>query len=521
MSLTPPKRLFHVPSMSTVFYKDVADDVKEKGYVAVSHVWGKQKLYEPEKLGILGGINWRIPLSNLRKMGRLRGGMEFFRKEYCWWDILCMPQDKQEEIIEEIPLMGDYYSGARMTFVLSDEEYENCDNLNKWLFIMRNVAKEKRPLTLEEHRWMEGLEKDLFDISKDQWFNRVWTLQEASLSVDLILMSANNIYITLSDIIVPISRAMDTGDTRISNPFHNMHKLMVMGFNCSQNVRYLGSVMQAVLSRDCYKPQDRFYGVLGILGYKDFPVSYDISMEDLNKKIIQYACSKGDMSWLTVTGCGIDSFIPLLHLNFTYASSTWVENSPDKCNASFKDDAFYINAADCGKIVDCKYFFAPQSGELQSIQDGILVLKDWGLTTIDILFLMVEFKEIPDDILDMTRTCIMTIFLGYKCETAFQYLASSYGYDIAKHIGHIQQHMKGLVAVNSTIAKVSNGKHDLLLFIQGHPDIGDRILLTNIHNLINRGLGIVVDDHGRRKGVYRTRKLKVRDELYIQHKFLL
>ena len=42
MDLTPPKRLFNVATMQTVLYKDVVDDVKEKGYAAISHVWGKR-----------------------------------------------------------------------------------------------------------------------------------------------------------------------------------------------------------------------------------------------------------------------------------------------------------------------------------------------------------------------------------------------------------------------------------------------------------------------------------------------
>lgn len=70
MSLTPPKRLFHVPTMSTVMYEDVADDVKEKGYAAISHVWGEQKMYSIGELGINGGMDWEIPLSNPNKIHR-------------------------------------------------------------------------------------------------------------------------------------------------------------------------------------------------------------------------------------------------------------------------------------------------------------------------------------------------------------------------------------------------------------------------------------------------------------------
>ena len=87
MSLIPPKRLFHVPSMSTVMYEDVVDDVTEKGYVAVSHVWGEQQPYSADELGINDGVNWEIPLSRKNKMDMLKSAMKKFKMEWCWFDV--------------------------------------------------------------------------------------------------------------------------------------------------------------------------------------------------------------------------------------------------------------------------------------------------------------------------------------------------------------------------------------------------------------------------------------------------
>jgi hypothetical protein len=65
--------------MSTVFYKNVVDDVKEKGYVAISHVWGEQTLYSADKFGINSGVNWIIPLSNTNKISKLVKIMNHFK----------------------------------------------------------------------------------------------------------------------------------------------------------------------------------------------------------------------------------------------------------------------------------------------------------------------------------------------------------------------------------------------------------------------------------------------------------
>ncbi|KAF9341884.1 hypothetical protein BGZ91_011952 [Linnemannia elongata] len=98
-------------------YENVADDVTNKGYVAISHVWGDQQMYSADELGINSGVNWEIPLSNPNKIRRLVDAMNYYEKEYCWFDVLCMPQDNQGEINLEIPFMGDYYGGADMTLM--------------------------------------------------------------------------------------------------------------------------------------------------------------------------------------------------------------------------------------------------------------------------------------------------------------------------------------------------------------------------------------------------------------------
>lgn len=59
--IMPPERLFHTP-MTTVLREDNADDVKDKGYACISHVWGIQKMFTAHELGIKGGIDWKIPL---------------------------------------------------------------------------------------------------------------------------------------------------------------------------------------------------------------------------------------------------------------------------------------------------------------------------------------------------------------------------------------------------------------------------------------------------------------------------
>lgn len=81
MSIIPPKRLFHIPSITTVMYKNM---IKEQRICCCISQWGKQKMYSADELGINNGVDWRIPLSDTNKISRLVNAMTCFGKEYCW-----------------------------------------------------------------------------------------------------------------------------------------------------------------------------------------------------------------------------------------------------------------------------------------------------------------------------------------------------------------------------------------------------------------------------------------------------
>jgi hypothetical protein len=192
-NLTPPKRLFDINLMKTVMYEDIVDDVKEKGYVAVSHVWGDSKDWTwstAKQMGITG-LDWKVPLSNLNKMNQIKRAMETFGKEYCWLDVLCMPQgeDRQWEVNLEIPFMGDYYAGADMVLVLATVDPVISEDFTKWYNLMDDVMENKRNFTKKEVKWLyPNPMVNLLDMSGEKWFTRLWTLQEAIMAKNLILV---------------------------------------------------------------------------------------------------------------------------------------------------------------------------------------------------------------------------------------------------------------------------------------------------------------------------------------------
>lgn len=99
--------------------------------------------------------------------------MNRHKMEYCWLDVLCMPQDKQDEINLEIPFMGDYYVGTAMTLVISTVDYKKSDDFTKLCKIVDDCIAENRNPTYEENGWISLHKSSMIDFSKERWFERV------------------------------------------------------------------------------------------------------------------------------------------------------------------------------------------------------------------------------------------------------------------------------------------------------------------------------------------------------------
>lgn len=532
MSLTPPKRLFHIPTMSTVMYVDVVDDVKEKGYVAISHVWGDQKLYSADELGILSGVDWKIPLSNSNKIARILDAMARFKKEYCWLDVLCMPQgeENQKHVNEEIPFMGNYYAGANVVLVLSTVDPIVTDEFTKWYDIMVDVIEKNRNFTKEEEDWMRSYERsDAFDISGEKWFTRLWTFQEAVMADKLFLICSSGHYN-----LVDIAKKMEkmnilnvTSDYMFRKSARSLIETLTVMENRSNGYLDLAQVMSECSNRDCFKPQDKFYGVLGILGYKDFSVDYNISMEDLNKNIVKYAYSKGDLSWLSVGGNTNEGFIQPMDKLFSYVGWGWSEDIPGICGVRLEEKIMYINAW-CFATVVCHEKLA-YDGNIENhpkfranMHD---IFKSWGLDKKDIIRNMSRYVTMSDDETDIANLHLEYSHTGNA--EVFRDIYSRLDSDTCqKYTNSSTVKMDVLSGVTElTIVKATTWKgKDIPLTIHGNTKTGDQIMLIKMTDAHETCLGIAVDEHFRRKGVCYYEKIEMTDEAisrYIPHKFTL
>ncbi|KAG0323561.1 hypothetical protein BGZ99_002736, partial [Dissophora globulifera] len=502
-----PKRLFNVVDMKVEMYTDI-QDIKEHGYIAVSHVWGDQKMHAADTLGITAGVDWQVPLSDPKKMDRLKNAMIGFEYKYCWFDVLCMPQDEERkhEINEEIPLMGSYYGGAQMTLALSDEEYVMSEEFVKWYIMLGDAMKSGREFTIYETVWLTAVKVALLDFSREKWFTRVWTLQEVALSKATILVGANGCNIHLSNVIRRLLYASS------KNPMYDIvfrshaGALNQIGDVVKQHregTLDLARVMLINASRFCSREQDRYYGVLGILGYTDLEVKYDLDMDSLNKVVVQYACSKGDISWMAVGEHLSAGFIQPLHNKFQYIGWKWIEDRPGVCNIAFYENTVRINAKVFGNVIRIERF--GESGK--DLNDRIVwiihKLRSWGFDNTMILMAMTGYVGIR---LDRVRTGLEVVDALVR-HGSLENLHASISMDENK-VKHVHD-IIATISQNTRICQASTvlvQMHVLMdnqmypVIVSGEADVGDVIVMPRVHDFGNRTLGIVVSETSIRRG---------------------
>lgn len=517
-SITPPKRLFHIPSMSTVMYEDVAVDVREKGYVAISHVWGDQQMYSADELGI-NGIEWEIPLSDANKISRLVAAMNQYEKEYCWFDVLCMPQNRQDEINLEIPLMGDYYAGADVTLVLSTEDYGCTKDFIKWCDMVSDMMATQREPTEEENVWIKPPYKGykILDISKDQWFTRIWTSQEAILSKELILVGCGGSHVKL----LGLSDKMSYMDSKYAMHTQNMFgdskyslKILVNAIESHKNGSDdLVDVFSRNALRYISRVQDKFYGTLGILGYKNFPVSYEISMEDLNKKMAQYAYSKGDISWLTVSGDEGIGFIRLMYRPFFTLGSNWREDEPG--GIKFENNTVCMDAITSAIVTRCENFGLTDSADKLFVGWAFQRFLEWELDELDITRTFLMFEESSDELVKMVK-----FYLEYragikevkKMVNDFMQISEDEPMVIAHRVANKILPIEFSISPRAIVMATLVGTNKSIpLIVYGNPCVGNEIKLMRIHDKKNRALGIILSDSYKNNGVCLYPKVKMSD----------
>ncbi|KAJ3038855.1 hypothetical protein HDV00_000261 [Rhizophlyctis rosea] len=202
-----------------------------------------------------------------------------------------MNQDDLEDVHAQVNLMGDYYRNARNCVVVIESlGWEQIGHLEGVLNRVEScgggsMGMWDEDLTEEERNAIKAL-------AKDPWFKRLWTFQEAVLPEKLIFVIAaetsggdikslvlENMGKTFTHILGTNITSQD-GRMRYTNTppgflecLTDPSGLMDTYLKSNMGGMTIGSVLQHSFTRDCSFPEDRIFGVLGLVPFS-VPVHY-------------------------------------------------------------------------------------------------------------------------------------------------------------------------------------------------------------------------------------------------------
>jgi hypothetical protein len=395
--------------------------------------------------------------------------------------------------------------------------------------MISDVMASRRDFTKDEDMWILSKNHNLLDISKDKWFTRVWTLQEGVLSKKIIL-AGNSTYFNLSNMVNKLPFISSKGEIHMTKLFGDSAvPLLTLGDvtkGHKEGTLDLISVLNTNGRRDCYKIHDRFYGVFGILGYKDFAVDYNMEIDDLNRYVAQYSYSKGDISWMSVGGSVGAGFVQPMYKPFPYIGMSWEKDTPDG-RAAIIDGVVHVRTAMFGTVTRCEKIPKFSNNLDDVIAPIVRIFAEWGIGSSDAFHTITEHSIRSDRYIDIGTDILISVCNGNTLEKAIDDLRKSpEGYE-HRDLANFLFKFFSIGTVYNTLAAVSTNVVELgenfPLIVSGNVNVGDRIVFLEIHDVIGRALGVVVSESSQRKGICiipRTRSM-FECPRFKSHKFLL
>jgi hypothetical protein len=274
-------------------------------YVSISHTWGGVKR------GI-SGINWDV--ASWISYQACESLVKTF--ENVWIDSLCIKQDDEDDKREQIKIMHDIYRKANYTVViLIGSVKTQLDALRRAKELLEGLCRMGECTASDGCPYFTAM-KELRDaavkIKSIQWFQRVWTLQEAVISeelrfagleddivitdistedemygfthaFDLASDTESNVWLgsfvhsCIKSKIDPLSVAKDISNVADSiRPLHLQWYNSMSGKDALDTLEYTADTVFRQLdnqNRRCEKVHDLVYGVCALLGINS-PADY-------------------------------------------------------------------------------------------------------------------------------------------------------------------------------------------------------------------------------------------------------
>lgn len=328
MSVTSnfPKRLYNIRSKSIIKTKNL----RSIEYITISHRWNNNE----ETNVRFEGIDWSCRLSDVQKINVATPSANSSNVPYLWIDTLCIDQKSSEEKSEEINKMHDIYSNAKYTIAFVNIIDNFDEKMKEFIKSINNLM--KIDLTIDDYLDIKPYATILNDgyntfctLLADEWFARVWTLQEMLLSnqVKITNLLTGNEICTLQQCekIYHIYNIYTSSLVKRyqNEPIPNFLDIVDHGIDGISQLKKIIPCISRIFAmckkRDCYLKEDFAYGIAGLLNVKIRTI-YGIGKESAIKELLKEVVKNGDVSVLDYYGPKSNSsYMPdLEYLNIAY-----------------------------------------------------------------------------------------------------------------------------------------------------------------------------------------------------------
>ncbi|KAF2122732.1 hypothetical protein BDV96DRAFT_561285 [Lophiotrema nucula] len=302
---TWPRRLLHVKTLTSYEWQpgNFYGGYKEPAYNAISYTWGRYRLKEGiapdvESLPLIG-TDWLDQLpridpehftsaqlrdvikvaSTLSMRADSFGSLVTHQVEFIWLDIACIDQREGEpRSFAEIGRQALIFRGANTTLVWLNKtinsKVEHIWRSRDWWF------QEPSEHTDETSQDAVASMNNFVSILKDPWFSSLWTLQEAYLRPDAIILSRTGKAIMSGAMVLTLAEILEWG--RISDNFctrrvhgtaedprlQEIRNIIQSKGLVALRARNKMALLNASMHRTASIPSDRVYGIQQVFGFR-------------------------------------------------------------------------------------------------------------------------------------------------------------------------------------------------------------------------------------------------------------
>lgn len=275
-------------------------------YLAASHAWSEERF--PLGVTFLDSAGRKALIATIDQ--RFAGEVS-----HCWVDTICIDQNSDADMNEQIPLMGQIFGGALAVIVILSCDLQMCQRDIHLLTRRLEPAVDMREEGYWKQsgtKWQNGKGRQLIQmgmrglarLTTTAWATRVWTLQEYVLASQVIWIGQDLVSLKINDILfAALPDICDTLniDECIGDEFDRLYGYL-SGMATQRLDRFQGwcdttRVMELLGNRSAELPRDEVYGIMAASGVEIPPETTEIR-EDAWSKWFEQAITQGHLRWL-------------------------------------------------------------------------------------------------------------------------------------------------------------------------------------------------------------------------------